>query len=104
MQPPPFPPLPSDVETLPGLDQGERIGRLVQEITRLRRERNEALLKLDAATISLVPPPPRKPLPLRLGKYAAELTVLALALRAVVGRYWPAYAELVDWALGGFGL
>jgi len=103
MQPPPFPPLPSDVETLPGLDQGERIGRLVQEITRLRRERNEALLERDAATTSLAPPP-RKPLPLRLGKYAAELMVLGLALRAVVGRYWPAYAELVDWALGGFGL
>lgn len=102
MHPPPFPPLPSEVETLPGLDQGERIGRLVQEITRLRRERNDALMKLELA--NTLPPPPKRALPLVLSKYAGLLTLVALAARAVVGRHWPAYAELLDGILQGVGL
>jgi hypothetical protein len=102
MHPPPYPPLPSEVETLPGIDQEKRIGRLVQENTRLRRERDEARRELAGATT--LAPPRKRALPLTLGKYTVELAVLALAVRAVVGRVWPAYAELVDSALGAFGL
>lgn len=93
MHPPPFPPLPSEVETLPGLDQGERIGRLVQEITRLRRERNEALMKLEAASTLL--PPPR-----RLTGRAAAVVGVALmflpALGAALAKRWPELAVPID--------
>ena len=55
MRPPPYPPNQSDVETLPGLDQGERIGRLVRELVLTRKERDEALAALPS-----YPPPTRK--------------------------------------------
>ena len=56
MRPPPYPPRPSDVETLPGLDQGERIGRLLIENRRLQRERDEAISLIPDE----LPPPTRK--------------------------------------------
>lgn len=92
MHPPPFPPLPSEVETLPGLDQGERIGRLVQEVTRLRRERNEALMKL--ASVSTAPPARRL-----TGRAAAVWGVAVMllpALGAAVAKRWPALAVPID--------
>lgn len=54
--PPPYPPRQSDVETLPGLDQSEQVYRMQGVITRLRRERDEALSLIPEE----LPPPTRK--------------------------------------------
>lgn len=102
MHPPPYPPLPSEVETLPGIDQEKRIGRLVQEVTRLRRERDEA--RRELASASTLPPVRARSMPLVLSKYAGQLALVALAARTLVGKLWPAYADAVDAVLGAFGL
>lgn len=90
MLPPPFPPLPSDVETLPGLDQGERIGRLVQENVRLRRERDAAL----AALPDTPPPTPWQTVVKLAGKWTVLITLLPY-LGAWAAKRWPDYSDLI---------
>lgn len=92
MHPPPYPPLPSEVETLPGIDHSERVGRLVQENSRLRRERDEARLALSSA--STVPPARRL-----TGRAAAVWGVAVMflpALGAAVAKRWPGLAVPID--------
>ena len=56
MLPPPYPPRQSDVETLPGIDQSDRVYRMQEVITRLRAERDEAISLIPEE----LPPPTRK--------------------------------------------
>ncbi len=96
MHPPPFPPLPSEVETLPGLNQGERIGVLVREVARLRRERDEA--RRELASVSSLPSP-RGRLPGWLAAAGSVGVLFLPALGAGLAKRWPDLAVPIDEAI-----
>jgi hypothetical protein len=88
--PPPYPPNPSDVETLPCIDQGERVGRLVKEIVRVRKERDEAL----AALREQPPDTPWQTFAKIASKWTALVTLLPY-LGAWAAKRWPDHSDLI---------
>jgi hypothetical protein len=91
------------VETLPGLDHAERVGRLLVENRRLQRERDEALSLIPEEA----PPPTRRQRLVRLGLTAAEVSLLGSFIAVVlplIEKRWPFYASLVRWAAEAVGL
>lgn len=93
MHPPPFPPLPSDVETLPGIFSPEEVAALRRENHRLRAERDDARLRLSSPGVLL--PPPR-----RMTGWGATLggvlVLLLPALGAALAKRWPHLAAPID--------
>lgn len=104
--PPPFP-VARDAETLPGVDSQQDAMALRRENLRLRQQRNQLQLQVDAARTSDAPPPTRKQKLVRRamssGHYAL-LVALVAAVAPAVAKKWPAYADLIDGVLSGLGL
>lgn len=90
LRPPPYPPLQSDVETLPGLDHAERVGRLVVENRRLQRERDEALSLLSDDP----PETPWQHFVKLAGKWTVLVTLLPY-LGAWAAKRWPDHSDLI---------
>lgn len=113
IRPPPFPKARDEI-TEPGIGQSPREAQLIRDLTRIRRERNQAIRERDAALTSSAPgvgsiPPDltRKQRTMntlvKTGGYTLLVSVL-MAVAPMLAKKWPAYADVITAVLQNLNL